>query len=178
MLFICRIENRTKMMIRIRQSGFGDDTWIELLPLSTTNFSWEDPYGQKSIDVVVHNEESTRVCKFNLSESGLHSEGEGLGLSFQVLDMGDIKVARFLDETTLVPCPRETNRSNVHLGNVGDAHIGSKMQENGSPLELIVELGAVGLSVIDHRPRELSYLYLERVFLSYSTGYDGGTTSR
>lgn len=178
MLFICRIENRTKMMIRIRQSGFGDDTWIELLPLSTTNFSWEDPYGQKSIDVVVHNEESTRVCKFNLSESGLHSEGEGLGLSFQVLDMGDIKVARFLDETTLVPCPRETSRSNVHLGNVGDAHIGSKMQENGSPLELIVELGAVGLSVIDHRPRELSYLYLERVFLSYSTGYDGGTTSR
>lgn len=166
------------MVIEIRQSGFGDDSWIEIWPLSTTNFSWEDPYGLKIIDVKVHNKESTAVCKFNLCDPGLHSEDEGLGLFFHILDMGDTKVARFLDETMLALCPREASGSTVDLGNIGNSQIGSKMQENGSPLELIVELGAVGISVVDHRPRELSYLYLERVFISYSTGYDGGTTSR
>lgn len=173
-----RIENRTRMMIKLRQSGFGDDSWVEICPLSTTNFSWEDPYGLKIIDVKVHNKEGTTVCKFNLGDPGLHTEGEGLGLFFHVLDMGDTKVARFLDEKVLAPCPREASGSPVDLGNVGNSQIGSKIQENGSPLELIVELGVVGISVVDHRPRELSYLYLERVFISYSTGYDGGTTSR
>lgn len=177
--FSFRIENRTRrMMMRIRQSGFGDDTWIQLCPLSTTNFSWEDPYGQKYIDAEIREGSSATICKFDLNSSGLHSEGEGLGLLLHVLDLVDIRVARFLDETTLLPCPREGSRSEIHVGSLGNSHIESKMQENGSPLELIVEMQAVGVSVVDHRPKELSYLYLERVFMSYSTGYDGGTTSR
>ncbi|KAK1286591.1 hypothetical protein QJS10_CPB20g01337 [Acorus calamus] len=53
-----------------------------------------------------------------------------------------------------------------------------EVQNDAVPLELIVELGVVGISVIDHRPKELLYLYLERVFISYSTGYDGRNTSR
>ncbi|KAL3499805.1 hypothetical protein ACH5RR_038898 [Cinchona calisaya] len=173
-----RIENRTRRRMRIRQSGFGDETWIQLCPLSTTNFSWEDPYGQKYIDTEIHEGDSTSVCKFNLDKSGLHSEGEVRGLLFYVIDLGAIKVARFLDETTLLPCPREGSNSAIHVGSVGNSHMESKMQENASPLQLIVEMQALGISVVDHRPKELSYLYLERVFISYSTGYDGGTTSR
>ncbi|CAI9287577.1 unnamed protein product [Lactuca saligna] len=45
-------------------------------------------------------------------------------------------------------------------------------------LTIIVELGVVGVSLVDHRPKELAYFYLERVYVSYSTGYDSGTTSR
>ncbi|CAH1448993.1 unnamed protein product [Lactuca virosa] len=47
-----------------------------------------------------------------------------------------------------------------------------------APLEIIVELGVVGVSLVDHRSKELAYFYLERVFVSYSTGYDSGITSR
>lgn len=63
-------------------------------------------------------------------------------------------------------------------GNWGSADIHAKTTEQGSPLELIVELGVVAVSIMDHRPRELAYLYMEKFFISYSTGYDGGTTSR
>lgn len=63
-------------------------------------------------------------------------------------------------------------------GNWGGSYIQASMPDQGSPLELILELGIVGISVVDHKPRELAYLYMEKFFISYSTGYDGGTTSR
>lgn len=163
--------------MRIHQSGFGDDAWIQLCPLSTSNFSWENPYGEKFIDAEIQEGNSTTVRKFNLEKSGLHTEGDGLGLLFHVLDLGDLKVARFLDEMTL-SLSREGSRSAIHVESLGNSHIESNMQDHASPLELIVEMQAVGVSVVDHTPKELSYLYLERVFISYSTGYDGGTTSR
>ncbi|KAK9266873.1 hypothetical protein L1049_027132 [Liquidambar formosana] len=175
-----RMENRTlKKRISIRQSGFGDDVWIQLEPLSTTNFSWEDPYGQKLIDAKVDSDNSIAVFKLDVEKIGLCSvEDRGVRLQFHVLDMGDVRVARFTDDNTLGPSSHEEIRFLTPAGNWGNSHVQSKMQNNGAPLELIVELGVVGISVADHRPKELSYLYLERVFISYSTGYDGGTTSR
>lgn len=101
----------------------------------------------------------------------------GLGLSFHVFEMGHIKVARFTDDRS-GSSSNEVGRLLASGGNWGTSHMQSKTQENTAPLELIVELGVVGVSVVDHRPKELSYLYLERFFISYSTGYDGGTTSR
>ncbi|XP_060207492.1 uncharacterized protein LOC132635217 [Lycium barbarum] len=173
-----RIENRTrKMVIRLRQSGFGDDAWIQLLPLSTTNFSWENPYGQKLIDAEIYNGNSSRVWKFDLEKSGFCSECDGLGLLFHVIDMADVRVARFIDEGAALLSSKEGSTSLAEVGNLGSSHIQNQMKENGSPLEITVELGAIGVSFVDHRPREISYLYLDRVFISYSTGNDGGTTS-
>ncbi|XP_031125724.1 uncharacterized protein LOC116028070 isoform X1 [Ipomoea triloba] len=174
-----RIENRTSsMIIRIRQSGFDDDTWIQLLPLSTTNFSWEDPYGQKLLDAEIHSENRGTVWKFDLNNSGFCSKCDGLGLLFHVVDLDNIRVARFLDENMPILPPNEGSTSLTEAGNSGSSRIQSQMQESGSPVELTIELGAVGVSVVNHRPKELSYLYFERVSISYSTGYDGGTTSR
>lgn len=166
------------MIIRIRQSGFDDDTWIQLLPLSTTNFSWEDPYGQKLLDAEIHSENRSTVWKFDLNNSGFCSKCDGLGLLFHVVDLDDIRVARFLDENMPILPPNEGSTSLTEAGNSGSSRIQSQVQESGSPVELTIELGAVGVSVVNHRPKELSYLYFERVSISYSTGYDGGTTSR
>ncbi|CAI9095544.1 OLC1v1031527C1 [Oldenlandia corymbosa var. corymbosa] len=173
-----RFENRTrKMQMKIRQCGFGDDAQLHLYPLSTNNFCWEDPYGQKLIDVEIYDSNSSTICNFNLDNPGLLSEGESLGLLLHVLDLGDIKVARFL-ETTPLASPRNGHKSMIPARSFQSSLIDTKTQENGSPLELIVELGACGVSIVDQRPKELSYLYLERVYISYSTGYDSGTTSR
>lgn len=89
--------------------------------------------------------------------------------------MVSIKVARFTEVS--ISSSHEEIRS-LTPGNWGTSRMQRETQHNSSPIELIVELGVVGLSVVDHRPKELSYLYLERVFVSYSTGYDGGATSR
>ncbi|GAV77402.1 PH domain-containing protein/DUF946 domain-containing protein/DUF1162 domain-containing protein/Chorein_N domain-containing protein, partial [Cephalotus follicularis] len=175
-----RIENRTfSKTVNIRQSGFGDDSWIQLEPLSTANFSWEDPYGQKIIDAKVDDGCSIGVWKLDLGRSGLCSAEEGgQGLQFSVVEMDDIKVVRFTDDGMMGSCSHEEIKFQISAGNGGNSPMNNDLQYNTTPVEVIIELGVVGVSVVDHRPKELSYFYLERVFVSYSTGYDGGTTSR
>lgn len=105
-----------------------------------------------------------------MEKSGLVSAEEGeQRVCCQVVEMNNVKIARFTDEESKLQTP---------IGTWGNSPIQKMTQDNGTPLELIIELGVVGVSVIDHRPKELSYLYLERLFVSYSTGYDSGKTSR
>ncbi|XP_068635813.1 uncharacterized protein [Aristolochia californica] len=174
-----RIENRIRATaIKFRQSGLSDDAWIHLLPLSTTNFSWEDPCGQKLIDVGIHRGTNFIVQKFSLEKiEDISNNGREQGIKLHVVEIEDITVARFIDahETAELGVKPENVASS---GSRGASVIQSKIQKNNVPLELIVELGVVGVSLVDHRPRELLYLYLERVFISYSTWYDGGATSR
>ncbi|XP_042953951.1 uncharacterized protein LOC122290372 isoform X2 [Carya illinoinensis] len=162
-----RIENRAlHKTISIRQSGISEDAWIQLQPLSTTSFCWEDPYGERFIDAKVVGNDINCVWKLDLERIGLVSaEEQELQLKFLVFEMGNVKVARFMEDGTLT-------------GIWGNYHIQSKMQNDAAPVELMIELRVFGVSVVDHIPKELSYLYLERVLISYSAGYDGGKTSR
>ncbi|KAL8053513.1 hypothetical protein ABFS82_05G077000 [Erythranthe guttata] len=174
-----RIENRTRdSAIRFRQIAFGDDAWIQLPPLSTTNFSWEDPYGQTVIDIEVDSDNNAGVYKFDLNKAGLFSIDDSSGLFLHIVNIGDIKVVRLVNIDPLLSRSKEGSGSILLGGCWGNSPIQSKMPEQGSPLELILELGVVGISIVDHKPRELAYLYMEKFFISYSTGYDGGTTSR
>ncbi|KAM5573225.1 hypothetical protein ABKV19_012985 [Rosa sericea] len=174
-----RIENRTvSKTLSFRQSGFGEDAWVPLEPFSTTNFAWEDPYGQRFIEAKVDNDLSTGVWELDLETAGICSSEE-LGLQFHVVEIGDIRIARFSDTRTTDASLHEQIRSLQLAENCGPSNLQNTNQNNGaSPLELIIEFGVVGLSIIDHRPKEVSYFYFERVFVSYSTGYDGGMTSR
>ncbi|XP_050223282.1 uncharacterized protein LOC126673249 [Mercurialis annua] len=173
-----RIENRMpSKTISIRQTGFDNGAWITLEPLSTTNFSWDDPYGQKFIDAKIDCGGRISVWKFDLERPGISSVESGeTALQFHVVDLGDIKIAKFRDDMGSTPHGESTSSSPASYRENSNRQI--EMHNDITPMELIVELGVVGISVVDHRPKELSYLYLERVFMSFSTGYDGGTTSR
>lgn len=162
----------------MRQSGFGEEAWILLPPLSTTNFCWEDPYSQHSLDTRINNDSRIRVWKLNTSTGFCSLEDAETELCCHVAKEGDINVVRFRD--------RQHLESGFHeeIGYVTAARnwrsqMQRPVQDNeAAPTELIVELGVVGISIIDHKPKELAYMYLERVFISYSTGFDGGTTNR
>ncbi|PWA96948.1 pleckstrin (PH) domain superfamily protein [Artemisia annua] len=174
-----RIENRTSKIVRFRQSSINDAAWIRLEPRASTQFSWINPYGQKSIDTEVHSDIQVSLCELNMENSGECQKcGEGAGVLFHAVEMGNIKVARFVDDQTTESRSHGLGRSLASFENWKIANIPNTEKENSSPLELIVELGVVGVSLVDHRPKELCYLYLERVLISYSTGYDSGTTSR
>ncbi|XP_073111690.1 uncharacterized protein [Elaeis guineensis] len=168
-----RIENRTlSTIINVRQSGLDEDAWIHLEPLSTTKFSWDDPYGQKLLDLGIHNRIETYVQNVNLEKTAdTCADLRAQGIQIHVMEFGDIKIVRFTDDRTQLESHKEHDLATVD--NWSTSHL-----QTSTPLELIIELGVVGVSLIDHRPRELLYLYLEKVFLSYSTGYDAGTTSR
>lgn len=130
------------------------------------------------MDTEVHNGSGTVILKLDLDKSEFFpADDGGPGLLFHALEVGDIKVARFVDERALGSDPNEGSGSLI-VGSWRNSNLQRKMEESTAPLELIVELGVVGVSLVDHKPKELSYLYLERVFISYSTGYDGGTASR
>ncbi|KAI3918587.1 hypothetical protein MKX01_041907, partial [Papaver californicum] len=174
-----RVENRTvDKIIRIRQCGLSDNSWIQLSALSTTNFCWEDPYGERLIDAEIQSEDSVVVQKLSLDRAGEVSSDVGTPeVQFHVVDLGHIMIARFTDHRTSESISQEGSTALATTGNWGTSEM--KHRHNTSaPMEIMIELGVVGVSIIDHRPRELSYLYLERVFISYSTGYDGGNTSR
>ncbi|CAN1195605.1 hypothetical protein LINPERHAP2_LOCUS43191 [Linum perenne] len=174
-----RIENRTiGKTISVRQSGFSEDAWIKVDPLSTTSFSWEDPYGQNWLDARILGDSRADVWKLDMESSGVPSvTDEERGLEFQVVETGDVRVARFLDYRD-VPSVEGSSSIVMLPGNWGISTVKNDMQSNATPLEFIVEFGVVGISVVDLRPKELTYLYFERVFISYSTGCDGGATSR
>ncbi|KAJ8444298.1 hypothetical protein Cgig2_019856 [Carnegiea gigantea] len=173
-----RIENRTSgKTISIRQCGFDDDYWIHLTPLSTKNFSWDDPYGQKGFDVRVCSGSGIVTSKINLETTTMCSLEGIAGLQFHMVEIGDIKVARFTEESSSKLISQVDGQFSIS-GNWRTYHMQRKMANTVSPVELTVEVGVLGLSVIDHKPRELSYLYMERVYIAYCTGYDGGTTSR
>ncbi|KAI3710546.1 hypothetical protein L2E82_40329 [Cichorium intybus] len=175
-----RIENRTaSKVVRIRQSGLDTDDWIRLEPRASTKFSWMDPYGEKFIDAEVDNNNQVTICKLDMDKLGVSSEcGEETGLLFHIVEMGNIKVARFVDDVATGSRSEGLSRSLASFENWKSANMPTTEQETAAPLEVIVELGVVGVSLVDHRPKELAYFYLERVFVSYSTGYDSGTTSR
>lgn len=149
-----------------------------LSPLSTTNFCWEDPYSPHFLDTKINGDSNIGVWKLDKSTGFCTLEDGETELCCHASKEGDITVVRF--------------RGNRHLESDFLEEIGyitaarnwrSQMQKSvqdseAAPTELIVELGVVGISIIDHRPKELAYLYLERVFISYSTGFDGGTTNR
>ncbi|KAE9596742.1 putative vacuolar protein sorting-associated protein [Lupinus albus] len=172
-----RIENRTaNKALHIRQSGFGEDSWIQLQPLSTTNFSWEDPYGDKFLDAKLGADDITAIWKLDLGRSELSSAE--FGLKCHVIHGGDIIVVKFSNNRMLDSSSYEELRDPMPSRSRGVSGVQAEMKNSATPFELLIELGVVGISIVDHRPKELSYLYMERVFLSYSTGYDGGRTSR
>ncbi|CAD6212089.1 unnamed protein product [Miscanthus lutarioriparius] len=172
-----RIENRTSSTtISTRQSGLGEDSWIQVKPLATRKYSWDDPYGQKVIDVSVDKGDDTCVLSVDLENPiGSSISFREHGLMFSI-ETSDIKILKFADYL---------RKEEVYglLGSELIDHQGPTLKANetepgAGPLELIVELGVVGISLIDHKPRELLYLHLQKVFVSYMTGYDSGTTSR
>ncbi|PNT67927.1 hypothetical protein BRADI_3g33740v3 [Brachypodium distachyon] len=171
-----RIENRTSnTTIGTRQSGLGEVTWIQVKPLSTRKYSWDDPYGQKVLDVSIQKGDVTSFQVVDLENPVASSTSFGEhGVKFNVVVTADVTILKFADYPR-----RQDGSPEPELID----HRSSALQQNDTetgagPLELIVELGVVGVSLIDHKPRELLYLNLQKVFISYMTGYDSGTTSR
>lgn len=174
------MENRTaSTKIKIRQSGLDENGWIFLEPLSTAKFSWDDPYGQKFIDVCVISHHETYIQNVSLEmETNSSKDLQALGIQIIVVEMGDYKIVRLIDCKTMTTIDSQERTDSVLFIRWGTSSLQKEPHNATAPLELIMELGVVGVSLIDHRPKELLYFYLERVYMSYLSGFDAGTTSR
>lgn len=176
-LFYCRIENRldgTKISIR---ESCSDDSWIQIDSLSTTNFSWINFYGQKLLDICIHNHTKYFVNDVSVEENSEHclELNPHTIIRLDILEFENVKILQFSNIQEAI----DSERSSIMLVSYkGTSSSQDKIVRDTEPLELIIELGAVGTSLIDHQPKELLFLYLARVFISYSTGYFAGKASR
>lgn len=159
----CRIENRTRgKTIQVQQSGLIEEAWIHLEPCTTKKYSLENPYGMKVLEVGIQSGENISIHSINLEEPSESSVDlrEKHGIEFHIIDVGDLKVVTFMDE-----------RNEMQMGRCNPSTtMQTAFRSTTMQFEVIVELGVVGVSLIDHRPRELLYLHLQRVFISYLTG--------
>ncbi|XP_078437793.1 pleckstrin homology (PH) domain-containing protein isoform X2 [Wolffia australiana] len=172
-----RIENRVVEKVNIRQSTLGDDAWISLQPFSSTNFAWENPYGPTLVDICIL--KGTNLIGQNVSLENSGSCRNGLheaGYDFDFIELRGMRIFRlvkiekeFTDDLR-GQCTNESTSRDIQ------SCVGR--EKSSSPMEIAIDLGVVGISLIDHKPRELLYLRLEKVFLSYSPSYNGGSSTR
>ena len=174
-----RIENRiADMKINIRQSTLGDDSWVTVHPLSSISYALEAPNGPTLVDIYIQNGNNTTSQTISLEsipgwDAGLCKEGFYL----YGVDCGDVKIVRILNIKKELAEKLEKHHADESTSN-GDNKSCIEKKPSASPVELVIDLGVVGISLVDHRPRELLYLSLEKVFLSYFSNYNGGNTSR
>ncbi|KAK1261313.1 hypothetical protein QJS04_geneDACA008707 [Acorus gramineus] len=137
------IENRTAhIVIEIRQSGLLDGAWIQLQPLSTVNFSWENPYGCKLLDIRTQN--GIVVQNVSLEKSAeCSTELQSQGIHLHIIEMGEMKVARFIVDQVLQSHSNGYHESTSYENVVSSQKLG-EVQNDAVPLELIVELGHDG----------------------------------
>ncbi|KAF9601890.1 hypothetical protein IFM89_023954 [Coptis chinensis] len=120
-----RIEQLTK------ESSLVDDAWIQLEPLSTTNFSWEDPYGKKMIDTKVQSGSITVVHQLNLTRmEKSSSEESALEMKFHVVEIGDLIIARFTED---VPSQSGYLEGSLPRLSLKTSCMPSKMQNDTAP---------------------------------------------
>ena len=171
-----RIENHTNMkLIKHCQSGLDDDAWQLLKPLSTMNFAWEDPYGQHLLDVLVEHTAISSILTVKIDKVGDFYPQDGFvttGICIRVIEVHDIKVVMFFDDKRN-PQKIYTAEENAQAANAVESvfQVQRRTQSSTTPLEIILEVGDMGVSIVDQTPKEILYLYLQRVFISYSTGY-------
>lgn len=143
-------------------------------------YAWEDPYGQRAIDIRISYGNGYSVERLSLDKPFTSPLTEIFqNIQLRITEVRGVKVVRFTDsgEGQKI-APHDEGKTMVAVRNGGTSAMQNNVQNNALPLEVIVEVGVVAVSLIDHRPRELLYLYVERVFISYITGSDEMAASR
>lgn len=173
-----RLENHMKhIKIQYRQSGLDDGAWQFLQPGSADLYAWENPCGEQLLEVLTVGDHISTSEKFDITRTGDHYPSEeDMSVSFycQVLEIGDVKVVRFSQigkrrsQTTHCEGQGASTRSASSSKSLPVEADGSSSQ-----LEIQLELGQVGFSMIDLKPRELLYLYMEKLSFFYALGYVG-----
>ncbi|CAM6084054.1 unnamed protein product [Calypogeia fissa] len=182
-----RFENRTPdVPLKFRQLGLDDDSWQQLKPHSTKTFAWDDPEGQQLLEVVPANTDCTEFFRYEINNTGDHPElsfGSDLAhqVSVRVIELLEVKTVRFYckiveleaiseDEEIEASSPGRGDESGHELARVDD-------KQGSAQVEVVVNIGKLGVSIIDQHPREILYLSLDNVITSYQIGF-GERTSR
>ncbi|CAI5954752.1 unnamed protein product, partial [Closterium sp. NIES-64] len=189
-----KLENHSSHTVCFRQSGLPMTAWEVLLPKSAAAFAWEDPGGDRCLEVYARTrEESTGESLesrahppgsmlYDLSEPGnlasLPLPAAGGRLRVQSFDCDSVRIIRFMNGGVMTGEEDQQQQQQQRDGEMA-APAGSTLERQhsanvlnkGSKMEISLDLMSVGLSIIDQRPQELLYAFSEGFLLNYR--YDG-----
>ncbi|KAH7316123.1 hypothetical protein KP509_21G079300 [Ceratopteris richardii] len=176
-----RLENRMqKVEIQYRQKGLHNEDWQMLQPCSATLYAWDDLEGEQILEVVMGAGSIAEYKTYDINEcrTDLHQQNNGSSFFCEVAEMGSFKLVRFCEFRTRGLIGQSgAGRSSasehdmlVRAGCSADHH-GSSF----SDIEVQLELGQFGISIIDSKLKELLYLYMENMSVVYATGYEGNS---
>lgn len=173
-----RLDNRTNNTeFKIRQNGLDDDAWMNLPPHSTKTFAWEDHCQEQLLEVLaLGNNVVIDVNKIGYHPAlnlGPHSSTT---VSVRVLELMEVKTVRFfeeIDELEEVEGEHEISSSQEEMMPAEE----DAEEQASAQTEVVIDIPRLGLSVTDHKPQEILYLFLGNVIFTYQMGF-GARTSR
>jgi vacuolar protein sorting-associated protein 13A/C len=190
--------------IKFRQVGFDDDAWRWIKPHSTVAFAWDNPQGDQLLEVIPDGDTSsssssssyTGLIRIDVNKVGDHpvlsttNGPDTRNICIRVLEAVDIKVVRFFDQEMTI---RQSRNSSAE--DEGEIEMSVPMEGASQPMQannldkrpdapsqfkFVLDVGKLGLSIVNHRPQELLFLHMERVKveISYSSGSSSENTNR
>ncbi|KAI5072395.1 hypothetical protein GOP47_0012501 [Adiantum capillus-veneris] len=170
-----RFENRMRdMELQYRQKGSSDENWQLLQPCSASLYVWENLEGEELLEVLVAQDGVSDCETYDINKPGkyYHQQMSCLKNYFcEILEVGSVKVVKF--------CEFSENSHEKEPSTSGTAEPSQPLTVDVNPsssssrMEVQLELGQLGISLIDLKLRELLYLYMEKVSFVYATGYAG-----
>ncbi|BBN04917.1 vacuolar protein sorting-associated protein 13A/C [Marchantia polymorpha subsp. ruderalis] len=173
-----RLDNRTNNTeFKIRQNGLDDDAWMNLPPHSTKTFAWEDHCQEQLLEVLaLGNNVVIDVNKIGYHPAlnlGPHSSTT---VSVRVLELMEVKTVRFfeeIDELEEVEGEHEISSSQEEMMPAEE----DAEEQASAQTEVVIDIPRLGLSVTDHKPQEILYLFLGNVIFTYQMGFGARTSS-
>lgn len=148
--------------LQYRQKGLGDEAWQFLQPCSASSYVWENLEGEQLLEVLIAKSGISAMETYDINKPGKHyirERSHSLGYYCEVLEVGSVKVVKV--------CEFIKNQQSSR----GDEAVDSNESSPSSQMEVQLELGQLGVSLIDQKLREFVYLCMEKVSFTYVTGY-------
>ncbi|KAG0557949.1 hypothetical protein KC19_11G167800 [Ceratodon purpureus] len=176
-----RVENRTgHVKIKYRQLGLDENAWKIVRPHSSATFAWENPLGEKRLEVIQDGRDASQSAEVDIDKMGDHpiisADNSDSYVCVRVLNAPETEVVRFFDPEVRVQSKENAGDDEIEQA-VPTQGATEPMQdeqerrpEAPSQMQITVGVGKFGLSIVDQQPRELVFLVMEKVDVVYATG--------
>ncbi|XP_047948182.1 uncharacterized protein LOC125194160 isoform X1 [Salvia hispanica] len=177
-----RIENHSFFLpIQFRQVNGSSDSWRSLLPNASASFSWEDLGRERCLELLVDGDDPLSSQKYNIDEIKDHQPipvagGPRRNLRVTIIREEKVNVVKISDWMPENETPVPLNRSASSVQQICESNYQLEPPPlvSESEFHFSLDVGELGLSIVDHTPEEILYLSLKTFVLSYATGLGSG----
>eukprot|EP01117_Protostelium_nocturnum_P007086 TRINITY_DN2542_c0_g3_i1.p1 TRINITY_DN2542_c0_g3~~TRINITY_DN2542_c0_g3_i1.p1 ORF type:complete len:1711 (+),score=625.62 TRINITY_DN2542_c0_g3_i1:479-5134(+) len=157
--FPYRIENKTNSVISFNQ--LESDKIHQIFPNSVLNYTWDHPARPHSIMVETP---SGNKKKVNLDKIKIRNYNEFKAV---ITAKGPERICKIYHSDLVASRRHSSNSMNSNEENEEGDLNSTKKDQPKSSFYLFINLDGIGISMVDNKPQEIAYVYLQTVELNY-----------